>query len=183
MKKSLLNIAGAALLAFAVINVANANPINGAITFSGGVTLDTGNVNTATAVTAWSAPIVSSTSGDFSSVSNGTGVAFVAPWSFNTSTTIVDFWKVGGFEFDLLSSSIIAQVGNGSLYVTGTGTAYGNGFTPFAGSWSFTTQNPSAGGTFSFSAGTAVPDGGTTALLVGLSLLGVSVVARRRKSA
>jgi len=68
-----------------------------------------------------------------------------------------------------------------TLTITGTGIVSGNGFDPTSMDWSFTTQ--SAGGhtrlNFSFSAnGIAVPDGGTTVMLLGAAL-GVLGMARR----
>ena len=46
------------------------------------------------------------------------------------------------------------------------------------------TQNPSANGIFSFSAaGQAVPDGGSAVAVLGLALVGVEVLRRKRKAA
>jgi hypothetical protein len=156
-----------------------ATPINGNITFFGTVTLNTGNVNNATAVTAWHGlggaglPFVASADGDFSGLT-GMGTTFHAPWSFN-SGPVLGLWTVGGFTFDLIASSK-----TGSLVVDGTGTVSGNGFDATAGVWHFTTQGPKAQGVFSFSAATGVvPDGGSAAALLGLALTGLEVLRRR----
>ncbi|HET7535064.1 MAG TPA: VPDSG-CTERM sorting domain-containing protein, partial [Candidatus Didemnitutus sp.] len=68
--------------------------------------------------------------------------------------------------------------GSGFLAVSGTGWVTGNGFDASVGTWSFTTQNGAADGAFSFSAASAVPDGGYTALLLGLGLLGLCAAYR-----
>ena len=75
-----------------------------------------------------------------------------APWNFNSGLTAL--WSVGGFTFDLTSSSIVLPRVNGFISVSGTGTISGNGFIPTPGTWRFTSQNPPANGVFSFSAST-----------------------------
>jgi hypothetical protein len=180
MKKTLLKYLGVAALAFAVSSTASAALINGAITFSGGATLDADDVGDATGVTGWVNAVVESRSGDFASYTLvGDSVSLVSPWSFN-SGAIAAFWTVGGFTFDLTSSSVIFQGAN-AVVVEGTGILKGNGFQDTNGSWSFSTQDPDANGVFSFSAsGASVPDGGTTAALLGAALVGLSLLARRR---
>jgi hypothetical protein len=75
-------------------------------------------------------------------------------------------------HFDLFSSTIVTQTAS-HLDIDGTGIVSGNGFTPTAMDWSFSTQ--SSGGIprvkFSFSAdANAVPDGGNTVMLLGATL-------------
>jgi VPDSG-CTERM motif len=158
--------------------------IQGNITFSGGATLDTGNANTAHAVTSFKNTVVQSVSGDFDTFINDLDPAtFSASWVFDPSTPTSSLWSVGGFTFDLLTSTIVMR-GGGFLIISGTGTISGNGFDPTAGTWSFTTQNPSSRGTFSFSAGgLAVPDGGSAVGLLGLALIGIEVLRRKFKAA
>jgi hypothetical protein len=158
--------------------------IQGNITFSGGATLDTGNANTAHAVTSFVNTLVQSVSGDFDTFINPLDLAtFSASWVFDPSTLTPGLWTAGGFTFNLLTSTIEVQGGD-SLTVSGTGTILGNSFDPTFGTWRFTTQNPSANGTFSFSAsGLSVPDGGATVTLLGLALVGVEVLRRKRKAA
>ena len=183
MKKQLL----AGLLALGMGIATQAQQINGSIAFTGGAQMDSGSVDSATKITSWLdqsslPPTVDSRSGDFTGfVSVNDPVAFAAPWSFN-SGAIPAFWAVGGFTFDLTSSTIDNQ-NFGFLNVSGTGTVSGNGFLPTLASWSFSAQDPPAGtvGTsqdlvFSFSAsGEAVPrttpDGGATLGFLGLALL------------
>jgi hypothetical protein len=167
---------------------AQAIAIQGHITFSGGLTLNTGDANTATSVTGWSNTIVESIDGDFASsgLVHGNAAVFVAPWIFAIPPNpgIPSFWTVaagGGWSFDLSSSSITGQ-GGGFLFVSGTGVIHHAGFDDTAGTWSFSTQNPLAGGQFSFSAADgAVPDGGATVALLGLALAGIEGMRRKLK--
>jgi hypothetical protein len=168
-----------------------AGPITGSITFTGTVSLDTASAGSATMVTAWHGlalgdkPQVQGDDGSFTAfVTPGDGVTFHASWSF-TSGAVSSFWAVDGFTFDLTSSAIFTQ-GAGSVTVDGIGTISGNGFDPTAGTWHFTTQDPSAESLFSFSAsGAAVPENSTVALLTigALGLAGVHFLGRKRGAA
>ncbi|MBA3543608.1 MAG: hypothetical protein H0T83_04105 [Chthoniobacterales bacterium] len=158
-----------------------AAPISGHISFGGSVQFDTNNVNTADAVTNWFNTHVESADGDFSSLSANTPVAFTAPWTFDPSTTTASLWSVGGFTFDLFTSTIVFQ-GSGFLNITGSGlvSSTNSAFDPTPGSWAFSAQSPSAGGRFSFSAADEVPEPGTvTTLLVGGVILGCGAILRQ----
>ena len=159
--------------------------ITGNITFAGTCSLNTNSASTATMVTGWHGlgagglPQVLSHDGSFNGcVTDGDAVTIAFPWSFN-SGAVPNFWRVDGFVFDLTSSSITVQ-GKGSVTVNGTGTISGNGFDLTSGTWSFTTQNPSATSRFSFSAaaGQAVPDGGSGVALLGIALVGIECLRR-----
>jgi hypothetical protein len=167
---------------------AQATAINGTIQLAGSVKFDTHSLATAHRAVTWfdihanpgfSSVAVGNT-GDFSGIAPGTSAA-MASWTFSPSTPTPGLWSVGGFTFDLLSSTIVTQ--NASfLSITGTGVVRGNGFQPTAMDWSFTTQ--SAGGrrhvSFSFSAnGTAVPEGGSAVALLGIALTGIEVLRRK----
>jgi VPDSG-CTERM motif len=161
-----------------------ASQISGNITFTGSCTLNTKSASTATMVTGWHGlgagglPQVQSHDGSFNgSVTDGDAVTIAFPWSFN-SGSVPNFWTVDGFVFNLSSSSITMQ-GGGSVTVDGTGTISGNGFDVTSGTWSFTTQNPSAHARFSFSAATgSVPDGGSAVALLGIALVGIEGLRR-----
>ncbi len=161
---------------------AQAAMINGAITFAGGAVFDTNSLATATRVNSFSGVTVMSRDGDFAAFTNpGDSVAMATPWIFTPSTPTLGLWNVGGFTYDLASSTVVLQNGN-FLLISGTGTISGNGFEATPGSWSFTSQSPKANGVFSFSSGSAaqgVPDGGTTVALLGLSLAGIEILRRR----
>ena len=134
-----------------------AAPITGSITIKGGAHLDSTSANTATQVTGWlngsgAKPTVASRSGNFTGfVSTGAAVTMAAPWNFGSG--LPNLWSVGGFTFNLTTSSITMQ-GSGFLSVSGTGTITRTGFAPTPGNWKFSTQNPHANGVFSFSAST-----------------------------
>ena len=173
---------------------AQAVPISGNIAFAGTATLDSISAGNATAVMAWhfsgntGTPYVAAADGDFAGAL-GLFATFNAPWHFGSGLS--PLWSVFGFTFDLLTSTITSQGfdqnGLGYVAVSGTGFVHGNGFDPTFGTWSFTTQDPSAGGSlprFSFSAATGtVPDSGSTVALLGLTLVGVEFLRRTLRKA
>lgn len=157
--------------------------IEGAITFAGGAAFDTMSLATATKVENFSNVTVVSVDGDYSGfVSPDDPVTMATPWIFHPSTPTPAFWSVGGFTFDLDTSTIVLQTSK-FLLVTGTGTVMGNGFDPTEGTFSFSTQSPGAGkSVFSFSASSdsqGVPDHGATVALLGISLLGLEIFRRK----
>ncbi len=133
----------------------HAAQINGLMNFNGTVTLNTASAGTANRVTGWFGPNgnpnVAGATGDFAGfVTPGTSTgAFVAPWFFS-SAAIPAFAMAGGFTFNLTESHVTVQTSN-AVTVSGTGFITGNGYDPTPGVWTFTTQNPSAAGRFSFS--------------------------------
>lgn len=161
---------------------ANAAMINGAITFAGGAVYDTASLATATRVNSFSDVSVMSSDGDFGTYTNvHDAVTMAMPWIFSPSTATPALWSVGGFVYDLASSTVVLQSSN-FLLISGTGTVSGNGFDPTPGTWSFTSQSPSANGVFSFSGGSSangVPDGGTTMALLGIALVGIEIARRK----
>ena len=164
------------------VQQAQAVPITGAITFAGGVTLDTDTVNTASQVMTWldengDMPTVQSASGSFTGL-DGQTATFAFPWTFGSGQAAL--WTVGGFTFNLIASSIVSQMGDGFLAVSGTGTISGNGFAATFSNWLFTVQDDSSNGVFSFSGGSeAIPDGGPTVALLGLALAGIEGIRRK----
>jgi hypothetical protein len=167
---------------------AQASQIQGNINFAGGVQFDTNSLATATRVTTWfdsngnagfSSVQVGAT-GDFSAILAGTQATMAQPWIFNPSTPTPSLWNVGGFTFDLLTSTIVTQTAN-FLNISGTGIITGNGFDPTAATWAFSVQNSSGGERtlFSFSAdSTAVPDGGSAVALLGIAFVGLEGLRR-----
>ncbi|HEY3760377.1 MAG TPA: VPDSG-CTERM sorting domain-containing protein [Verrucomicrobiae bacterium] len=192
MKNKWLTLAVAAAAVFSMAGVANAVPVSGDITFAGGVALNTDSAGTATEVTGWTgtggtgSPVVISSDGSFSGLA-GSAATFTAPWFFN-SGAVPALWSVGGFTFNLASSSIVFQGGHpAGVLVDGTGTVVAAGFTPTSIDWSFSVSDPSAsttfGAIFSFQSangttGGSVPDGGTTAMLLGMGILGLGLLKK-----
>jgi hypothetical protein len=174
--KSLLAIVVASGLAL----TAQATQITGDIDFVAEVQFDSNHLGSATMVTAWNMAAVSGTSGDFSSVANGTAVTFQTPYIFNPPTAYGSLWSVGGFTFNLVDSTTITQ-SNFALVIVGTGFVSGNGFDITPGTWSFAVTQ-SNGGTsteFSFqgnSTATPTPDSGSTVALLGVALFTVGAL-------
>src|ERR1035437_5510725 len=131
MKNNLIKFAGVVAGSMSLTQTVQAIGTTGSIGFTGRATYDTTSVGTATEVVNWVLPVVNGTSGAFTGVANGTAVAFTAPWFFNTASTINNFWVVGGFSFQLLTSATIAQGisgGVGYVIVSGRGIVSGNGY-------------------------------------------------------
>lgn len=175
-------------LLFAIILVASgltgqrtqAAPINGAITFAGGAQFDTMTLATATRVDLFVNVAVVSIEGDYSGfVSPNDSATMATPWIFSPSTLTAGLWEVGGFTFDLDSSTIVLQTSR-FLLIEGTGSIMGNGFDATPGTFAFSTQAPDGRGIFSFSASSAaLPDHGATVALLGIGLVVVELVRRR----
>ncbi|MFO1446946.1 MAG: hypothetical protein U1F61_02115 [Opitutaceae bacterium] len=171
---------GALSLALVAICSVSALPITGSLDFSGGATLDGDNLGVVTKVVSWS--MVRVTPGGVtpgsaldSTINDGDAVTMNSPWEFDSGLN--QLWSVGGFTFDLVTSSIDFQ-SQFFLAVEGKGVISGNGFDPTPGSWFFTSQGQGiANGQFSFSATTiarpvSVPEGASTGGLLGLALAG-----------
>jgi hypothetical protein len=189
--KTILAVLVAGLVSSALsTQQAQAAQINGAIDFAGSVMFDTLNLGTATQVAQWRDVFgnvgfsnVAATNGDFSGIALGTQAVMGTPWIFNPSTATPGLWSVGGFTFDLLSSTIVTQTAT-FLNISGTGIVSGNGFDPTAATWAFTVQNAgSTGPWFSFSANLAgVPDGGSAVALLGLGLGVIEFIRRKLRA-
>jgi len=114
----------------------------------------------------------------------GDAVAMTAPWIFDPSTPLAGLWAVGGFVFDLAASEFVLQR-SGFLAVGGTGTLRGNGYDDTAGVWGYSNATPHSGGVFFFVASTAatpsprVPDSGSTAMLLGLAVIGLGLISAK----
>jgi hypothetical protein len=193
MNRKWVGMAAIATVALGVGGIAQAVPISGDITFAGGVTLNTSSAGTATEVLSWTGPggtgepIVISDDGSFSGIAPGSTGTFASPWFFN-SGSVSALFTVGGFTYNLTSSKIIYQGGNpAGVVVDGIGSISGNGLDSEAMEWSFSTSDPSALGvdaavfSFQVAAGTTgtVPDGGTTAMLLGLGVLGLGLLKKQ----
>jgi len=178
----LLKLTLAVLAAALVASGAEAAMLNGAITFAGGAKFDTTSLATATRVNTFKKVTVMSEDGDFSAFVNDDDVVTMAmPYIFTPSTPTPALWSVGGFTFDLASSTVVLQNAD-FLLISGMGTITGNGFDATEGTWSFTAQSPSANGVFSFSASgdfNGVPDGGSTLALLSLGLTSVWMIRRK----
>jgi VPDSG-CTERM motif len=189
--KTILAVIAAGLVSSALSTPqAQAAQINGAIDFAGAVMFDTLNLQDATQVAQWRDVFgnvgfsnVAVVTGDFSGIPLGTQAVMGTPWIFNPSTATPGLWSVGGFTFDLLSSTVVTQTAT-FLNISGAGIVSGNGFDPTMATWAFSVQN--AGGTgswFSFSANLAtVPDGGAAVALLGIGLGVIEFIRRKLRA-
>jgi hypothetical protein len=186
MKTSLV-VAGA-LLALACISPAVAVPISGSIGFNGTPTVTGGSsFATSTTITSYTDTTVAggSMSGAYAGIPATTAVTF-NPFQYNTPVVpVTPLWTFvfGGLTYSLDALTMVSQFSSltNTWNIAGTGTARITGFDATPGTYTFTLTN--AGAAFSFaSTATAsrVPDGGTTALMVGFSVLALGLLARKQ---
>jgi hypothetical protein len=179
-------------LAAGLVTAAQATPITGFIQFAGSVAFDTTSLATATRVNTWFdvfgnagfSNVTKGDTGNFLTIAPGTQAKMGTPYIFNPSSSTPALWSVGGFTFNLLSSTVETQTAK-DLTIEGTGIVSGNGFTPTNMSWMFTTQNSSGANQaeFSFSANSnsvgSVPDSGAAISLLGIGLIGLELGRRK----
>jgi hypothetical protein len=180
-----------AALGIVTVGSANADPITGSISFTGGITLNNADFSLVDRVSMWTSatgpgsPTVLSDSGSFAAfIAPGTAVSFNAPWMLNNTTGINNFWSVGGFVFNLISSQITSDAPGTGIQVTGVGTITGpagSGLTATPGVLSFSVPDSITGDSlgspiFTFQGETDMPDGGTTLILLGASLSGMALI-------
>ena len=188
MKNKFIKFAGVAVVALACVQAVSAAPIVGTIGFTGRVALDTSTASTASQVVAWVNPKVNGTSGDFSTLADGTAVSIVSPWNF-ASGAISSFWTCGAFTFDLTMSSITGQGGvagiSGYVNVSGIGVVHAAGYDDTTIIWNFSSQDPQIIGnpnSFTFSVSqvsVSVPDAASTLVLMGMALTGVGLLRKK----
>jgi hypothetical protein len=184
MKNSLKLASIAAAVAFAA--VAQANPIVGSVGFNGHFTSDAttaGDLTTATTMTITGIDSVTGT-GDLSGAT--APYSFLTPIGVNAGPSIVNsqLWSVtvGGSTFTLkVDSESQVLTSAATIVLQGSGTL-SDGAGPLedtAGTWqvsfgasgdSFTWQGTSAAN---------VPDGGMTAILLGVGISGLAMIRRK----
>lgn len=187
MKSSLLKLTGALALALALGSVSKADPmINGQIEID--AFASTATVNFATHSISFNGTIP----GQNALVSYGTGdyaallgaAANYSNFQYQPLTPQV-IWRIAltpTTYFMLNSISLVNEMGTQGVSLYGTGTAYMAGHQATTGAWTLSSSRNAEDSTFNFSSSTtAIPDGGTTAMLVGLGMIGIGAVARRKK--
>ena len=180
MKKTIITILGVAAIAVALTQSARAVPITGNIGISGAVFLNSSSAQTATEAVGWENTVVNGRSGSFLPIANDTAVAMASPWFFN-SGNLNNFWVVGGFTFNLITSSIYSQDAL-FLNVVLAGTVTGNGYDATAFNGTLQLANPPANGLTKFTSRlsfNAVPDGGNTVLMLGVACIGMYLIKRK----
>jgi hypothetical protein len=192
MNSPIRKIAATALLALAAMigNQAGAVPIAGTINFGGGGALLNGSLASATQITAIDNEQVSgglaSPTGSYAGLIGDT-VVYTTPLVFNPfSGSVTSLWTVtvGSvvYSFDITTLTIAFQSsylldleGQGTANIVGSSTAYN----ATSGTW--TIQVTGASTILSFQSTAAVPDSGTTAMLIGVGLVGTALASRRFK--
>jgi hypothetical protein len=192
MKKLHALISALVVGCFAAVAIpaAKAVPINGTITFSPPDPNTFGSVTTVAGTTTVAFPtpmLVQTTVGDYNAVPLLTPATFTN-FSFTGSgaaSTLVGapitVWTVGGFSFQL-TSLLSTTVTPGVFSILGTGIASGAGFQDTAGVFSLSGTGNQPSFTFQASttaSGVAVPDGGATVALLGLTLVGLEAMRRK----
>lgn len=194
MKKSFLNVAGALIAALALSSSAMAVAINGSIGFNGTPTVDNpGNFAAATQITTYNDVTVAggSLTGTYATfgIANGQAVTFAAPLKFNPAVVPVgNLWSftVGANTFSFAASTMVSSYTaiTNTWSIAGKGLASITGLDDTPGSYNLTLTN--TGAAFSFAATTSVapvPEGGVSAILLGMSLVAIGLAARRLKKA
>ena len=187
MKTTYLKLAGALALAFALGSVANADPlIQGQIEIDAFASTATVNFTTHSVSFNGTIPgqnsIVSYALGDYASLLGA--AANYSNFQYQPLTPQV-LWTISltpSTYYTLNAISLVEELGTRGLTLYGTGTAYMAGHQATFGDWTFSSTRNAGDQVFNFSSSTTtVPDGGTTALLLGVGMLGMAVVPRRKK--
>ena len=187
MKKTILAVLAMGALSCALFSQqVQAAQISGDVAMGGQIQFNS-SLGTATTVTHWIS--VGANNDGFGTVLGVTGdlatfispldeAAMFQPWNFSSGGPQAALWSVGGFTFDLASSTIVTQLFN-FLNVTGVGTISGNGFDSTPSTFTLTVTQLGTRLVFgSITSSTTVPDGGTTVMLLGAAL-GALGMARR----
>jgi hypothetical protein len=196
MKNSLIK-ALAAVTLITVGATVQAIPITGSVNFEGGTVHLNGPLTSATAITAFGgSPVVNGNIGvaptGAYAGTQGSAVTFGSGFTFSPSASYVDapplwtFTYLGNvYSFDL--QNVASSIGVGpSLNLAGTGVLSITGYANTPGSFTFASTGVGSGPdtfTFGFVAGNqalgGVPDGGSTALLLGGALTGVGLLRKK----
>lgn len=188
MKTKWIMAAGLAV-AMAFTASVQATLITGTVRMSGDVTLDTTSLATANGASSFSAvSVVGSPTGSYVGTA-GQSVTWKA-FAWNPSTAPVnDLWKFSylgnDYTFDLGTITSVSQ-NLSSLLVLGVGTVdiSGGAYQTTLANWSFqiTDTSGGTGGSFVFGfsdSNTAVPDGGTTVMMLGGALAGLGLLRKK----
>jgi hypothetical protein len=163
---------------------ASALPITGSLGFTGSYTI-AGGTSLANAtginITGNSATITGLVDGSFATA--GITAGQTATYNnFTLGAPTSNLWSIGGFNFDLTKMVIDFQSSN-LLALSGIGiiTSTNSNLDPTLGGWTFT-ANSFGGSNFTFSSSAGVPEP-TTAMLLGIGLLGVGALRKLRNTA
>ena len=200
MKSNIITYLASTAAAIGMVASVQATQIVGSIQMSGQVGLDTTDLATASVANFTGlnpAGLVVSGTGSYSGVPTGLSSPPVTFAGFNIvagAQSISPLWTFtyngNVYSFDL---GTITSVGSalgvntrdtGDLLVKGSGTVSITGFDTTAANWSFDITDTAGGTGTSFTFGfaqsdTSLPDGGTTAMLMGAALSGLALIRRK----
>lgn len=194
MKNTSIKALAGLIAAIATGSLALADPIDGSVAFNGNASVSGTTIAFSSVVTdvgsgsyggisSGDAVALESFSGIALNVTNINGQAFPVPggtlWSFTDAGT--------GDSYSFVATSAIQSYGSinssqWNFYGEGIASISGGDYSPTVGSWTIVTTNEGHD-IFTFTGGSNVPDGGTTALLVGLGLLAMGGYALRNRRA
>ncbi|HEY9509145.1 MAG TPA: VPDSG-CTERM sorting domain-containing protein [Verrucomicrobiae bacterium] len=191
MKNKLFTIAGVAV-AMAVTSV-QATQITGSVDMSGTAILNNTLLGSATAANSFTGVSVGGIPTGSYVGTAGNSVTWNA-FSWPSAVSVSPLWSFTdagtGYTYSFTLSSVHAAgqdntflnlLGTGTLSITGVGSPYED----TTGSWSFTISNPTGTShqnfafTFANSQTAAVPDGGTTVMLLGAGLSCLGLIRRK----
>jgi hypothetical protein len=182
MKNNIIKYMACAAMALGLAATVQAAQITGGVSLGGGtLTTDSGNLNGAHSLSFSGITTVVNASGSYTGILGDQVEMFNL--TFNPaplSGTPVWLTTPGGVAYYFLITSLnIDNQTSSVLDLSGTGTLHIDGDTDTIGGWVFTAN--SLGDTFSFSSsnGVNVPDGGTTALLLGTALSAMGLIRRK----
>jgi hypothetical protein len=185
MKNKWIKIAGAAIAIVAVTARLQAVPITGGLAIAGGYMANNTDLSMATSMTIAGPYAVFNTSGSFIGA-DATSVTFASPIAVNPANNLIPnkvLWtvKVSGVTYTFTVNTETESVDTASqVTLIGAGT-----FTDNAGDAAVTGTYQLGFGvtqsTFSFqnNSQTDVPDGGTTAMLLGTALMGLGLLKKK----
>ena len=176
--------------AFGLIAIAQSQAvfITGQIQFTGEISVDDGDIANFTTITFSNPMEIENATGTYAAagVSDTHEATFSSPFVVgaegDTTGSASPLWTLISppaplFSFDLTSITANVVVA-GQRILAGKGVAKGTGYDDTPALWQLSTSG--TGTTLSISsATTAVPDGGSTAILFGLALLGFPVLRKR----
>lgn len=185
-----------AVSAMALSAQATPTSISGDISLSGTISMNGSSFVTATAFTGFQDVTVggpSAVTGAYVGTSGSAVMVTPFTWSPPTASTPINplwtfMYNGDTYSFDLTvlhedyaSPTGLLLSGQGTAYITGPGTDY----LPTSGTWDFSAQSQGQS-SFTYSSTTlvpavTVPDSGSTVTLMGASLIGLFVIARKQK--
>jgi hypothetical protein len=172
-----------------------ATSISGSISFDGGAVLLNNTLASATAIDSFGgATMVSGganlPTGTFAGLATTPVTMTAQGFTFSpglSPSPINDLWSFTAagitYSFNLLSATGVFA--NGSLDLSGQGILQVTGYADTAGTWTLDINGGGDGDNFNFDANnevpnsTAVPDGSSSAMLLGASLTGIGLLSRK----